>query len=640
MSNAYASPALQRIVSEDAVGQLRRRDGRMAELGSENGELKLDWVEGVARLLADPSMLEEVEAEAREIWQRGIRHIIWAGMGGSVLTVRVLTNLGFCSASSHESEQPGSPERITIYPLDSTDPAALNQIVQQIAGQGVHKGSLSQGDRKGRPYPVSTGQHDPSFLRTLLGDVLMIGVSMGMTSEEPITHLTWFADLLTEAQLPRSEHLMVMTLPGSYLDLFAQERSAPSLPLQTDGGTGTGGRMSAPATRVFLLPIALAFAHTASAPGRLRAILRRAWEMHNLDLASAQPAEHPFVQLAAAMSDASRDGVCLLLAAMPPGWDALVPWLEQLMEESLGKGGKGVVVFEDQPIPIHRKGGGGVDAGRGPSRSPSSLTVRVSTDSNDVSPITQDSPNFILSQPYLAASDDSERLAALAASFMGWQLSMALFGYLHDITFAGQPAVENYKARARVLRMRENPLDGLQDWDAQCSDGILTLYGPQGTVSQLQEEKEEQGMAKSLAKALRDAHATGRLAYLDGTINGEASPAFLAMSRQYLRRTGNEIFGVPVKLRRAPADYHSTEQSEMDGPSSLLSLRLLARQHERCVIGHYDDTFLCAQAVSTWQAMLEQDRGCFLLVVDGTLEDATESLTRLLERIITILETA
>ena len=57
--------------------------------------LKLDWVEGVARLLADPTMLEEVEAEAKDIWQSGIRHIIWAGMGGSVLTVRVLCELGF-----------------------------------------------------------------------------------------------------------------------------------------------------------------------------------------------------------------------------------------------------------------------------------------------------------------------------------------------------------------------------------------------------------------------------------------------------------------------------------------------------------------------------------------------------------------
>ncbi len=66
------SPALQQLIEEDAVGQLRRRDGLMAMLGSEDGALKLDWVEGVARLLEDNTKLEEIEAEAREIWERGI----------------------------------------------------------------------------------------------------------------------------------------------------------------------------------------------------------------------------------------------------------------------------------------------------------------------------------------------------------------------------------------------------------------------------------------------------------------------------------------------------------------------------------------------------------------------------------------
>src|SRR5271157_34898 len=119
------SPALQQLAAEDAVGQLRRHDGLMAMLGSEDGSLKLDWVEGVARLLEDHTWLEEIEAEAREIWERGIRYIIWSGMGGSIITVRVLVDLGFCS--SYDGE------RIAIYPLDSTDPAALNEIVRKIA---------------------------------------------------------------------------------------------------------------------------------------------------------------------------------------------------------------------------------------------------------------------------------------------------------------------------------------------------------------------------------------------------------------------------------------------------------------------------------------------------------------------------
>ena len=139
--NNSTQTALQKLIDDDAVGQLRRREGLMAILGSEDGTLKLDWVEGVAHLLAKPELLEDVEAEAKDIWQRGIRHIIWAGMGGSVLTVRVLCDLGFCSGQDGLSPFQQSQDSIGIYPLDSTDPAAINSIVRKIAA--AKKGRMS-----------------------------------------------------------------------------------------------------------------------------------------------------------------------------------------------------------------------------------------------------------------------------------------------------------------------------------------------------------------------------------------------------------------------------------------------------------------------------------------------------------------
>jgi len=54
----------------------------------------------------------------------------------------------------------------------------------------------------------------------------------------------------------------------------------------------------------------------------------------------------------------------------------------------------------------------------------------------------------------------------------------------------------------------------------------------------------------------------------------------------------------------------------MDGPPDLVSLRLIARGHEQIVLGVYTDIFLQAQAVGAWQAMIEQGRACFLLIVD------------------------
>ncbi|GCE12916.1 hypothetical protein [Tengunoibacter tsumagoiensis] len=595
---------LERLQQEDVLGQLRRRDGLMAHLGSENGELKLDWVEGIARLLQDDHLIEDVEQEAHALWEHGIRHLIWAGMGGSIITVRVLVDLGFGSGLK--------PEEIAIYPLDSTDPASLNTILRRIA------------QAKGLPWPLPTPLATDDLHR-LLDDVMMVGVSMGMTSEEPITHLHWFTGLLEQAKLLAAEHIFVMTLPGSYLDLFAQERQAPRRPLQLDHGTGTGGRMSAPTTRVFLLPAALALHSRSSHPGQLRAVLRQAWQNYDLERATHSPEQHPFVQIAVRLAEIGQEGASHLFLQLPGEWKALVPWIEQLMEESLGKGGKGIVVFPEQML--QRQAPGFTEAGR--------LHVQVTTEPS--SPLSSSPHVYTLTQPYLVGKQPHERLASLATNFLGWQLTMAIYGYLHQIQFAGQPAVENYKARARALRDLPDPFQVLADWKEVSRGEYLTLYVPPSLSLQ-------HTPAQTFAQALKQVLATqtissGSLAgYLDFTSNGELSPALRAILTRAFGQIGNQLLGIPVKFRQAPADYHSTEQGEMDGPPQLVSLRLLQRPHEPLLLGSYSDAFLNAQAISTWQAMIEQGRACFLLLADGTVEQIKLALQQFTQEVIEALQ--
>src|SRR5579872_5766267 len=414
--------------------------------------------------------------------------------------------------------------------------------------------------------------------------------------------------------------------------MLSRARQAPSRPLQVDGGTGTGGRMSAPATRVFLLPAALyltGLSGSSGGSGQLWAVLRQAWDEYNLELTASHPADHPFVRLAAAMSAASSHDACRLLVSMPEGWHVLVPWLEQLMEESLGKGGKGVVVFDDQTLDTSTPG----------YHPEGMLRVRVVTDPT-LSAVTTPSASpshdrhFLLAQPSLASVEPRARLAALAASFLSWQLSMALYGYLHGIPFAGQPAVENYKARARTLRTQHDPMRLASSWHPALHNGRLTLLAPHRAVP-LEHEPAASQPASAFASALRAALSADAahpqrqaisLGYLDVTINGEASASVVSLLDEHARTIGNTLLGVPVKLRRAPGAYHSTEQSEMDGPPYLVSLRLVARDSEACLLGSYTMAFLHAQAVSTWQAMREAGRPCFLLVIDGSLDGAREPL--------------
>jgi hypothetical protein len=369
--------------------------------------------------------------------------------------------------------------------------------------------------------------------------------------------------------------------------------------------------MSAPTTRVFLLPVALHFAGKA---GILRRILQHAWVRHDLPYAVKQPDDHPFVRLAAELSDAARDGICRLLLALPREWLPLLPWIEQLMEESLGKDGKGIVVFHEQWLNT-----------RAPHyRTDDLLRVRVTIDPAESTGAALPRTHF-LHQPFLGDTAPIERLSTLAASFLGWQLTMALYGYLHDITFAGQPAVENYKARARALREGSDPLGEALRSGSVARKGDLTLLGPPIAGR-------DPAFPASFRSLIQEQGQGGDLGYLDLTFNGELPDAW--QWREFIVRQlhsiGNGRLGIPVKLRRAPAAYHATEQSEMDGPPFFLSLRLLQLRHETVILGSYDDTFLQAQAVGTWQAMVEAGRRCFLLLIDGREDDAAAQLQQFL----------
>lgn len=539
--------ALARLRDEDALGQLVERRGRMAELATENGDVKLDWVGAVARALADGGpALSEVEELAAAIESGGVRHVVWAGMGGSVQTVHALCGAGLLA---------GAP--VTVHPLDSTDPAALNRLLEAISADGG---------------PASA---------------VMVGVSMGMTSEEPVTHLEWFDALLRERGVPEPErHVMVMTLPGSSLDRFASERGMRRVDLQLDGGSGTPGRMSAPATRVFLLPAALALP-----AGGPREVLERCQAEHLVSAAD------PFVRLAAWLSaqmDEGRDGVLLDVGER---WRALAPWVEQVVEESLGKGGRGLLVFHGQDL----------DAGGWPDRH---VVLRIGG-----SPAggKGSRPSAWLRLPEPA--DAAGALAVAARFFLGWEVTVAALGYLRGITFAGQPAVEAYKRHARELRLADGELPFPAEGLSVDASGRLALDA-RGLPGAGAGDPAE--VLAAIAAAVRE---RGELAYLDLTVNADPGSEAWREVRAEALRLGNRVLRCPVKLRWGPRDYHSTEQSETDGPPGVLSLRVLVRRTERVAEGTYTDRFLHAQALGTVRAMREAGRPPLLAMLDS-IEDA------------------
>jgi len=573
LESSGVAAVLDRLVREDAIGQLLERRGRMAELATEGGDVKLDWVDQVAWALDHPASIGDVEKLAESI-RSPFTHVVWSGMGGSVQAVRTLKGIGLFG--------PDSP---SVHPLDSSDPAALNRLLRELAPDGE--------------------------LTSALAHTVMVGVSMGMTSEEPITHLRWFDELLrTQGVDQPAAHMMVMTLPGSFLDQFAEARGVLRVDVQLDGGSHTPGRMSAPSTRVFILPAALGL------PGRLQEILRRCQAENGMRPGMSQSERRtlvetdPFVTLAAWLSSQIDRGRDMLVLDLPPRWAPIAPWVEQVVEESLGKEGRGLLVFHDQDI---------ASASAWPDRF---CILRVDEGSGGELP---DRPLAVLHLD--SATDLVSRLAACARCFSGWNLAVALVGYLQGITFAGQPAVEHYKSYARQLRDGAGALPYPAHDLAQTESGRLELFSGAAPVPELDGERRDAGAV--LAAVVRSLEDAGRLGYFDLTVNGESAGPLWEAAVQAGTKFGNRILGRPTKVRSGPRDYHSTEQSETAGPPELLSLRVLVRDPEPVAAGEYSGRFLHAQALGTLFAMRDAGRPVLLATVRRT--DAPAALVELLE---------
>jgi hypothetical protein len=601
---AAVEATLERLAADDVLGQLLRREGRMAALGTESGDVKLDWVDGVERALESPDALAGAEEEGAATLRRGIRHVIWSGMGGSVQTVYTLKRMGYLDSPT-----------LSVHPLDSTDPAALNRILEAIGAPG------GEG------------------LAAALARTAMVGVSMGMTSEEPITHLEWFDALLRSSGVPDpGSHIQVMTLPDSYLDRFARDRGSQMAPIQLDDENHTPGRMSAPATRVFLRPVALMLAAAGAGGGGagLRAVLQRGQDLyglsHRLDDAARRDLTRndPFLRLAAWLSlrAGAAAGAPKLLVTLPPGWEGFAPWLEQLVEESLGKGGAGFLIFYDQS-PGARLGA-------------DCAVLRIAVEGHGAPPDGPPGlPVLTLRVPAAPGAGGLPGSLAgvgeLAGLFLGFKKTVAGYGYLQDIVYAGQPAVEAYKQYARDLREAGAPVPlSAGDSGRVAAPGGLTV-----DYSSLLRRNLADGAALdaggdaagTLVAVLDAARRRGSLRYLDVTWNGELTPALRDVFARVREGLANGTLGIPAKLRTGPSDYHSTEQGETDGPPELVSLRLVATRHQGVAAGTYDDTFLLAQARGTWQAMEDAGRWIVFLTLPAATDEAVAALAALFETV-------
>jgi len=255
---------------------------------------RMGWLDLPA---AAPASLPELARFAAQAREEGIRDAVVLGMGGSSLAPEVF---------ARTFGRAGAPLSVRV--LDSTHPDAVAALA---------------------------GEIDPA--RSLF---LVSSKSGGTT--ETLSFFYTFWDRVKRALASNAEsagrHFAAITDPGTSLEELARERGFRAVfPAPPD----VGGRYSA-FTPFGLVPAALAGVDLAE-------LLARGREAADACGPDVPPAESPGLVLGAAMGELARAGRDKLTLYTSPAIRTFPAWLEQLIAESTGKSGTGIVPVAGEP---------------------------------------------------------------------------------------------------------------------------------------------------------------------------------------------------------------------------------------------------------------------------------------------------
>jgi glucose-6-phosphate isomerase len=398
-------------------------------------------------------LLAEIDALRADLAAQGIDRVVLAGMGGSSLAPEVIT----------------ATAGVPLVVLDTTDPG---QVADALAGD-------------------------------LARTVLVVASKSGSTVETD-SHRRIFEQAFTANGIDPATRLVVITDPGSPLSELAAEAGYRTVFL---ADPHVGGRYSA-LTAFGLVPAGLAGADVAALLDQAAAAAT---------VLSADSQDNPALRLAAALCAAhARGAEKAVLADTGSAITGFGDWAEQLVAESTGKNGTGLlpVVVEGPDAP------GFTDAG------------------DDAVPV---AIGAVVAGAGLTTS------GSLGGLMLLWEYATAVAGRLLGINPFDQPDVEAAKKATRAL------LDAPKQDAGQpvLVDGPVEVHAPDGLLP-----SEVSSLAQALRALIGTAPQAGYLAvhaYLDRIADASA----ILLRPELARRTGLQTtFGWGPRFLHSTGQYH------------------------------------------------------------------------------------
>ena len=409
----------------------------------------------------------------------------------------------------------------------------------------------------------------PDYVRAAIADrlertIVVVSSKSGSTVETDSQRRAYEA-AFTSAGIDPATRIVIVTDPGSPLDKESREKGYRVVNADPD----VGGRYSA-LTAFGLVPSGLAGVD-------IEALLDDAESV--ADLLAADDDGNPGLRLGAAMAgtDPLRDK--LVLVDEGSGIVGFADWAEQLIAESTGKQGTGVlpvVVSDDSDPEVSH-----------PARD---ITVaHLVAEDGDEGNITLEHESH-RSAVYVGGS--------LGAQMLLWEVATAAAGLLLDINPFDQPDVESAKKAARELL--DQGTGSASEPDAV--DGAVEIHalgGPDGWLGDA--TTVEDALDALFAQLDPETGYVAIMAYLDRLADAPLADARRAVARRTER---------PTTFGWGPRFLHSTGQFHKGGPREGVYLQLTAAPLDDLAIPGREFTFgdfIASQAAGDAAVLADDD---------------------------------
>ena len=417
------------------------------------------------------------------------------------------------------------------------------------------------------------------------------------------------------------QHFVAITDPGSALEARAKELGFLGTAL---GRSDVGGRFSA------LSPFGLL---PAEAMGLDPEVLQaRARTMSAACAPFVSPDLNPGVGLGLALGTLARQGRDKLTLSIAPEIESFTVWIEQLIAESTGKHGRGVVPISGEPL-------------RAPDRyGEDRVFVDIALSSADASASNVEREAKL--RKLEAAGHPVIRIAIaqtldLFQEVFRWEIATAVIGALWDLNPFDQPDVEAAKIASRELTAKASSGGGLPKYAATLEAGGARYFAApalgdrksatMATSDKTSDKKDPNNAGRLLIKALLDGLAPNDTFVINAFL---ADTAETRQTLQAMREAIGNAKRVATTLDFGPRYLHSTGQLQKGGPNRLSGLHLWqaagTRTGTRLAIpkmGGDFDTLAEAQAAGDFAVLCERDRRMLGIEVGPDPEATLRTLT-------------